>query len=465
MSIMQTVVTGVYMLRCQHPYHPLCFVTTYKFAGQSLFHGCEEPLKDALKLLAPREANMDEHVGTEKDPMEGIFGSPVDEIAHSQAGSSRKPNIDSMCGGYGDKNASRKQAGEDTPDQQKAKKRAEKRAHIVGAQGEASKESAEVPLKPELAMNKDVEDAEKSSEKPIEKDTTVNLYDEDTDLLISDVCGEILGRRKKRSNTKERTTAKKKAKVASEPLEPTPGGYTLEEEVGNIFLYWTRSIARRFWEVHGRDGQSLELQHSLDYKGMHRVTDEEDSDDTVEDLDGAADYLSDRREEELDIFLRLVAIAVIQHAIVTRRRLVFDPLGKACVESRVQSGGLQALVETTQRAEKRFGVSHGKASKMSSKDKRKSRAEEIGSKRVIVSVLEVSMEFFEMALVKFSHGIGIQNSGHGLAVGVRTAESKMQTKERWGNVMGEKCLKILSSGDNHFQDIIASSADVITKRT
>ncbi|MCO5581524.1 hypothetical protein L7F22_035410 [Adiantum nelumboides] len=189
---------------------------------QCLFHGCEEPLKDALKLLALGEANMDEHVGTEKDPMEGIFGSPVDGIAHSQAGSSRKHNIDSMCGGCGDKNASQKQAGEDTPDQQMAKKRAEKIADLVKAQGDASKESAEVPLKPEPAMNKDVEDAEKSFEKPIEKDLIVNLSDEDADLLISDVCGEILGRRKKRSNTKERVTPKKKAKVASKPPEPTP---------------------------------------------------------------------------------------------------------------------------------------------------------------------------------------------------------------------------------------------------
>ncbi|MCO5564528.1 hypothetical protein L7F22_018189 [Adiantum nelumboides] len=219
MSIMQTVVTDVYMLLCQHPYHPHCFVTACKFAGQCLFHGCEEPLKDALKLLASREANMDEHV--EKDPMEGIFGSPVDGIAHSQAGSSCKPNIDSMCGGCGDKNASQKQANEDTPNQQKAKKRAEKRADIVEAQGDASKESAVVPLKPEPAMNKDVEDVEKPSEKP--KDTTVNLSDEDVDLLISGVCGEILGCRKKRSNTEERTTPKKKAKVASEPPEPTPG--------------------------------------------------------------------------------------------------------------------------------------------------------------------------------------------------------------------------------------------------
>ncbi|MCO5577884.1 hypothetical protein L7F22_031719 [Adiantum nelumboides] len=175
MSLMQTVVIGVYMLRCQHPYHPLCFVTACKSVGQCLFHGCEEPLKDALKLLAPGEANMDEHVGTEKDPMEGIFGSPTDGI------------------------------------------------DVVGAQSDASKESAEVPLKPELAMNKDVEDAEKSSKEPIEKDTTVNLSDEDADLLILYVCREILGRRKKRSNTEERATPKKKAKVESEPPEPTPG--------------------------------------------------------------------------------------------------------------------------------------------------------------------------------------------------------------------------------------------------
>ncbi|MCO5585755.1 hypothetical protein L7F22_039691 [Adiantum nelumboides] len=129
------------------------------------------------------------HVIAKKHPMEGIFGSAIDGIAHSQAGSSRKPNIDSMCGGCGDKNASQTQASEDTPDQQKAKKGAEKRADVVGAQ-----------------------------------DTTVNLSDEDADLLILDVCGEILWRRKKRSNTEERATPKKKAKVASKPPEPTPGG-------------------------------------------------------------------------------------------------------------------------------------------------------------------------------------------------------------------------------------------------
>ncbi|MCO5576590.1 hypothetical protein L7F22_030403 [Adiantum nelumboides] len=70
-----------------------------------------------------------------------------------------------------------------------------------------------------------------------------------------------------------------------------------QEEVGNQFPYWTRSIARRFREVHGRDGQSSELQHSLDKRGMHQVIDVEDFDDTMEDLDGVVDYLSDRREE------------------------------------------------------------------------------------------------------------------------------------------------------------------------
>ena len=41
-------------------------------------------------------------------------------VAHSQAGSSRKPDVDSMCGGGGDKNASQKQAGEGPHHQQKA---------------------------------------------------------------------------------------------------------------------------------------------------------------------------------------------------------------------------------------------------------------------------------------------------------------------------------------------------------
>ncbi|MCO5594096.1 hypothetical protein L7F22_048117 [Adiantum nelumboides] len=65
---------------------------------------------------------------------------------------------------------------------------------------------------------------------------------------------------------------------------------------------------------------------------MHRVFDGEDPDDIVEDLDGAADYLSDKREdeevEESNIFLPLVAIAVIQHALVTRRRLDIERYGE-----------------------------------------------------------------------------------------------------------------------------------------
>ncbi|MCO5600072.1 hypothetical protein L7F22_054180 [Adiantum nelumboides] len=119
---------------------------------------------------------------------------------------------------------------------------------------------------------------------------------------------------------------------------------------------------------------------------MHRVYEGEDFDDTLEDLDGTEDYLSDKREEEeeeeLDIFLRLVAVAVLQHALVARRRLIFDLLGSTRAGSRELTnavagvdiaGGLQALVETAQRAEKRFGVSLGKAAKRSSKEKKKSR--------------------------------------------------------------------------------------------
>ncbi|MCO5596345.1 hypothetical protein L7F22_050406 [Adiantum nelumboides] len=139
-----------------------------------------------------------------------------------------------------------------------------------------------------------------------------------------------------------------------------------------------------------------DVQQSLNYTGMHQVIDEEDFDDTLEDLDGAVDCLSDMREEEeveeSDIFSRLVAVAVIQHAIVRRRRLVFDPFGSTRAGSRVffewlkegveecgltrveYCGGLQALVETTQRAEKRFGISHGRTTKRSSKDKRKNRS-------------------------------------------------------------------------------------------
>lgn len=57
----------------------------------------------------------------------------------------------------------------------------------------------------------------------------MNLSDEDADLYISGVCAEILGRRKKRSNTKERATPKKKAKVASEPPKPISGGKKSKE--------------------------------------------------------------------------------------------------------------------------------------------------------------------------------------------------------------------------------------------
>lgn len=75
----------------------------------------------------------------------------------------------------------------------------------MGAQSDASKESAQVPLYLEPTINKDV------------KDTIVNLSDEDADLYISDICAEILGSRKKRSNTEECATPKKKEKVASKP--------------------------------------------------------------------------------------------------------------------------------------------------------------------------------------------------------------------------------------------------------
>ncbi|MCO5614190.1 hypothetical protein L7F22_068471 [Adiantum nelumboides] len=67
----------------------------------------------------------------------------------------------------------------------------------------------------------------------------------------------------------------------------------------------------------------------------------EDFDDFAKDLDGTEDNLSDRREEEDEeeepnLFPRLVVVAVIQHALVTRRRLSFDPLGNASARSRVQ---------------------------------------------------------------------------------------------------------------------------------
>ena len=54
------------------------------------------------------------------------------------------------------------------------------------AKGDASKQSANVPLNTEPAKNKDVEDAPNSSDKPIEMDTAVNLSDDDVPIL--DVC-------------------------------------------------------------------------------------------------------------------------------------------------------------------------------------------------------------------------------------------------------------------------------------
>lgn len=150
-----------------------------------------------------------------------------------------------MCGGGGDKNASQKQAGESPNHQQKAEERAEKRADVEEAQGDASKESAEVPVKPKPAVeeaqgdaskqsanvplkpepveNEDVEDAPNSFDKPSEMDTAVNLSDEDIDLYISDVC-EMLRSKRKRSSSEEPGTPKKKAKVASEPAEANLGG-------------------------------------------------------------------------------------------------------------------------------------------------------------------------------------------------------------------------------------------------
>ena len=148
-----------------------------------------------------------------------------------------------MCGGGGDKNASQKQAGEGTHHQQKAEERAEKRADVEEAQGDASKESVEVPvkpkpvveeakgdaskqstnvpLKPEPAENKDIENAPNSFDKPIEMDTAIILSDDD--IYISDVC-DMLRSRKKRSTFEEPGTPKKKAKVASEPTKVNLGG-------------------------------------------------------------------------------------------------------------------------------------------------------------------------------------------------------------------------------------------------
>ncbi|MCO5558740.1 hypothetical protein L7F22_012326 [Adiantum nelumboides] len=119
-----------------------------------------------------------------------------------------------------------------------------------------------------------------------------------------------------------------------------------------------KSLLKRF-----EANTSSELQQSLDYSGMHQVIDEEDFDDTVEDLDGAADYLSDRREEKEE---RPTDEMLAEYFLNGLRK----ELKNAIVGVDI-AGGLQALVETVQWVEKRFRVSHGKASKRSSNDKRK----------------------------------------------------------------------------------------------
>ena len=126
-----------------------------------------------------------------------------------------------MCGGGGDKNASQKQAGEGTHHQQKGEERAEKRADVEEAPGDASKESTEVPVKPTPAENKDAEDAPDLSDKPVEMDTAVNLSDDDMHIL--DVC-EMRQSKRKRSSSEEPGTTKKKATVAFEPTKANLGG-------------------------------------------------------------------------------------------------------------------------------------------------------------------------------------------------------------------------------------------------
>ncbi|MCO5609871.1 hypothetical protein L7F22_064104 [Adiantum nelumboides] len=136
--------------------------------------------------------------------------------------------------------------------------------------------------------------------------------------------------------------------------------------------------------------------------GMHRVFDGENFDDTVEDLDGATDYLSDRRKEE--------EVPKVPKWMVNK-------------------------------------------------------AEEISNNRVAVSVLGAAMEFFEIALVEFSLGIEIWSSDNGMAVKNCTAKSEVQTEEHWRNGIGKKGQGILVSGCTHFQAIIAPSADVTIERT
>ncbi|MCO5608907.1 hypothetical protein L7F22_063125 [Adiantum nelumboides] len=232
--------------------------------------------------------------------------------------------------------------------------------------------------------------------------------------------------------------------LTNAPTAHQEQGCSLEEATRNTFPYWARSLARQFWEVHGRDGQSLGLQQSLDYSGMHQVFDGEDSDDTVEDLDGASDYLSDKREkEELNGLRKELKNAVAGVDI---------------------AGGLQALVKIAQRAEKRFGVSHGKAAKRSSKDKKKSRSKrkkrsddldsdtdtDLEIDTISDLKTDFDVEFFEIALVEVSQEIGIRNLCHGKAIKIWTAESEVQKEERWRNVLEKKDLEEPDSKVNFF---------------
>ena len=119
--------------------------------------------------------------------------------------------------------------------------------------------------------------------------------------------------------------------------------------------------------MYGRDGQSLKSQGSLDSSGMHRGDEGDDSDNTVEDLDGAEDYLSDRWEEEeaaeepSEVFPRLVALAVLQNAIAARRRLTFDPLGSTSAGNQVPSGGPTNMATARQDMRVKFRTFSGKS--------------------------------------------------------------------------------------------------------
>ncbi|MCO5607176.1 hypothetical protein L7F22_061369 [Adiantum nelumboides] len=213
----------------------------------------------------------------------------------------------------------------------------------------------------------------------------------------------------------------------------------------------------------------------------------EESDDFAKDLDGTEDYLSDRQEEEEEeepnLFPRLVAVAVIQHALVIRRRLSFDPLGSASARGQVQP-------------EKRFGVSHGKAAKKSSKEKKMSRSKK--KKRSADSDLDTDLdskidtdsnsktdfdgeedssddldleEFLEASLAtcgcnsKFVKGSGIWNSTGGMDFGIWTADLEVQRKESRRNGIGQKGQGVLISWGTYFKAKIALSAEVTHLRT